>query len=232
MIRALHLSKSFNLQPVLFDLNFEAKPGEVIALLGANGAGKTTFIRILASLTRPSRGEITLAGFNLPDQAIEARRQVGVVLHQPPVYAHLTAEENLRFYGRLFRVENLEMRIDEMLDLAGLSRRRKERTAIYSRGMLQRLAIARAALHNPPIYLLDEPQSGLDPDASARLEELIQRLAGRGALVLFTTHELQRASAIATRFDILHHGKIAASRLRCDMATGGLEDFYRQVLAK
>lgn len=227
MIRVSHLTKSFNHRPVLRDLNFQAQAGEIIALLGPNGAGKTTFLRILATLMRPTAGEVAIAGFILPGQSVEARRRIGVVLHQPQVYGSLTAEENLRFYGRLYQIPKLEERIRELLAWTGLDRRSREPTAIFSRGMLQRLAIARASLHNPPIYLFDEPHTGLDPDASARLEKLIISLAGGGALVVFTSHELDRAANLATRFDVLHQGHIRASCSLLELPGGSLDVFYR-----
>jgi heme exporter protein A len=231
LIRVARLTKSFGLRTVLREVYFQAQPGEIIALLGANGAGKTTLLRILATLTHATRGEVRVAGYSLPAQAVEARRYVGVVLHQPLVYDSLTAEENLRYYGRLYGVAHLEARIDELLDQVGLSARRRDRTAIFSRGMLQRLAIARAALHNPPIYLLDEPHSGLDPEACTRLESILSVLAARGALVIFTTHELERAEMLAARFDVLHQGRIAASCSRAGLPGGGLAAFYREVAA-
>jgi heme exporter protein A len=229
LIQVSHLSKKYGLRSVLRDVSFQAAPGEIIALLGANGVGKTTFLRILATLTRPTSGEVWVAGKRLPDQAVEIRRAVGVVLHQPLVYANLSAEENLRFYGRLYQVPDLERRITLLLEQVGLSRRRTERISIFSRGMLQRLAIARAALHQPSIYLLDEPQSGLDPDACTRLDDILKDLAASGALVIFTTHELERAETLATRFDVLHQGRIAASCARQELPGGSLTAFYKEV---
>ena len=231
LITVAHLTKSFGLRTVLRDVQFQAQPGEMIALLGANGAGKTTLLRILATLTHATRGEVLVAGCSLPSQAVEARRYVGVVLHQPLVYASLTAEENLRYYGRLYRVPRLEERIAELLEQVALTPRRRDRVAIFSRGMLQRLAIARAALHDPPIYLLDEPHSGLDPQACTRLESILSALSSRGALVIFTTHELERAEMLATRFDVLHQGRIAASAARASLPGGSLAAFYQQVTA-
>ena len=211
MIQVSRLSKTFGLRTVLRDVNFQAQPGQIIALLGANGAGKTTLLRILATLTHPTRGD------------------VGVVLHQPLVYPSLTAEENLRYYGRLYQVPQLEQRIAEQLERVGLTPRRRDRVSIFSRGMLQRLAIARASLHNPAVYLLDEPHTGLDPEACDRLEAILTGLTGQGALVIFTTHELERAGVLAERFDVLHQGRIAASCLRADLPGGSLAAFYREV---
>ena len=229
MIQVSRLSKTFGLRTVLRDVNFQAQPGQIIALLGANGAGKTTLLRILATLTHPTRGDVHVAGWHLPEQAVEARRQVGVVLHQPLVYPSLTAEENLRYYGRLYQVPQLEQRIAEQLERVGLTPRRRDRVSIFSRGMLQRLAIARASLHNPAVYLLDEPHTGLDPEACDRLEAILTGLTGQGALVIFTTHELERAGVLAERFDVLHQGRIAASCLRADLPGGSLAAFYREV---
>jgi heme exporter protein A len=231
MILVRKLVKRFGLKTVLRGLDFEVRPGEFVALLGPNGVGKTTFLRILASLSRPSLGEIQIAGYRLPQQAAAVRARLGVVSHQPLLYDDLTADENLRFYGRLYAVPNLEERIDQVLEMVGLHARRHELVRTYSRGMQQRLAIGRAVLHDPEVMLFDEPYTGLDQDASAMLDEVLQTVAGQGRTVVMTSHDLVRTADLATRFDILSRGAVVASATRAQLGQGNLLEFYREALA-
>ena len=135
MIEVRRLVKRFGLKTVLRSVDFQVQPGEFVALLGPNGAGKTTFLRILASLSRPAMGEVRIAGYRLPEQAAAVRRRLGVVSHLPLLYGDLTAEENLRFFGRMYGVVNLDDRITEVLDLVGLLPRRRDLVRTFSRGM-------------------------------------------------------------------------------------------------
>ncbi len=228
MIEVRGLVKRFGYKTVLRGLNFQAAPGEFVALMGPNGAGKTTFLRVLATLARPSLGEVRVGGLRLPAQASIVRRLVGVVLDQPLLYGDLTAEENLRYYGRLYGVPDLEARVGELLERVGLTASRRQRVRTFSRGMWQRLAIARALLNEPPLLLLDEPYSGLDPAASERLNEVLQTQAAAGRTILMTSHDLARARALATRLDILAGGVIAASASPDGLGPGDLEALYRE----
>jgi heme exporter protein A len=179
MIEVRHLVKTFGVKPVLRGLDFNVDPGEFVALLGPNGAGKTTFLRILATLSRPKMGEVRVAGYSLPAQAAAVRQRLGVVSHQPLLYGDLNAEENLQFYARMYALVDFESRVKNVLKMVGLYRRRRDLVREFSRGMQQRLAIARAILHDPQILLFDEPHTGLDQDASAMLDGLLILVAGR-----------------------------------------------------
>src|SRR5512140_3614324 len=141
MIEVRKLVKRFGMKTVLRGLDFHVEPGEFVALVGPNGAGKTTFLRVLSSLARPSLGKVSIAGFQLPSQAAEVRRSLGVVSHLPLLYGDLTAEENLRFYVKMYTVPGLHPRIEQVLELVGLSTRRNDLVRTFSRGMQQRLAI-------------------------------------------------------------------------------------------
>ena len=230
MIEAKKLVKRFGLKTVLRGLDFHVEPGEFVALLGPNGAGKTTFLRILASLSRPSMGIVTVAGFALPAQSAAVRRRLGVVSHQPLLYEDLTARENLLFYARIYNIPNPSGRIEEVLEMVGLSSRHGDLVRTFSRGMQQRLAIGRAVLHNPDVILFDEPYTGLDQDASAMLDTVLKEVAARGRTVVMTSHDLVRAEDLATRFDVLSRGVIAASIHRDDLGAENLLDFYRRAL--
>jgi len=231
MITVKKLVKRFGLKIVLRGVNFSVQPGEFVALLGPNGAGKTTFLRILASLSRPTLGEVDVAGFRLPKEAAAVRARLGVVSHLPLLYGDLSAEENLRFYGRMYGIPNLELRITEVLEMVGLENRRRDLTRTFSRGMQQRLAIGRAVLHDPDVMLFDEPYTGLDQDASIMLDEVLKTVAARGRTVVMTSHDLARAEDLGTRFDILSRGVITASTTRGQLENSNLLAFYKQALA-
>jgi heme exporter protein A len=230
MIDVRGLVKTFGWKPVLRGLDFHVEPGEFVALLGPNGAGKTTFLRILASLSRPSMGDVTVGGYRLPGQAAAVRRILGVVSHQPLLYGDLTAEENLRFFGRLYGVPRLELRLGEVLEMIGLSARRRDLVRQYSRGMQQRLAIGRAVLHEPEIMLFDEPHTGLDQEASQMLDGVLRQVAARGRTVVMTSHDLLRSAELATRVDILSRGVIAASYPGTSLEPASLPALYREAI--
>lgn len=232
MIDVRKLVKRFGLKSVLRGLDFKVEQGEFVALIGPNGAGKTTFLRILSSLARPSMGEVMLAGFRLPHQAAAVRSQLGVLSHQPLLYGDLNAEENLRFFGRMYAVVNLEHRIDEVLELIGLSKRRRDLVRTFSRGMQQRLAIGRSVIHDPRILLLDEPYTGLDQDASSMLDEVLKTVTAEGRTVVMTSHDLARAADLASRFDVLSRGVIAASAHQAEIPQDGLLAFYRRTISE
>ena len=231
MITVKKLVKRFGLKAVLRGVDFDVQPGEFVALLGPNGAGKTTFLRILASLSRPSLGEVNVAGFRLPNEAAAVRSRLGVVSHLPLLYGDLSAEENLRFYGRMYGIPGLEERITDVLEMVGLEHRRRDLVRTFSRGMQQRLAIGRAVLHDPDVMLFDEPYTGLDQDASSMLDEVLKTVAARGRTVVMTSHDLARAEDLATRFDILSRGVISASTSRADLQGSNLLTFYKEALA-
>jgi heme exporter protein A len=231
MITVKKLVKRFGLKTVLRGVDFDVQPGEFVALLGPNGAGKTTFLRILASLSRPSLGNVTIAGYQLPNQAAQVRARLGVVSHLPLLYGDLTADENLRFYARMYNIHDPESRINEVLEMVGLEARRRDLVRTFSRGMQQRLAIGRAVLHNPEVVLFDEPYTGLDQDASSMLDDVLKTVAAKGRTVVMTSHDLARAEDLATRFDILSRGVISASASRKELKKTNLLAFYRQALA-
>ncbi|MFO7584838.1 MAG: heme ABC exporter ATP-binding protein CcmA [Anaerolineales bacterium] len=231
MITVKKLVKRFGLKTVLRGLDFQVEKGEFVALLGPNGAGKTTFLRILASLSRPSLGKVNIAGYELPAQSAAVRRRLGVVSHMPLLYGDLTAEENLQFYGRMYNLPELPERVSQVLEMVGLSARRRDLVRTFSRGMQQRLAIGRAVLHDPEVMLFDEPYTGLDQDASEMLDGVLRRVAAQGRTVVMTSHDLARAEDLASRFDILSRGVIAASATPGGLGSGNLLDYYKQVLS-
>jgi heme exporter protein A len=155
---------------------------------------------------------------------------LGVVSHLPLLYGDLTAEENLRFYARMYNIQESEKRISDVLEMVGLASRRRDLVRTYSRGMQQRLAIGRAVLHDPEVMLFDEPHTGLDQDASQMLDTVLREVAARGRTVVMTSHDLARVADLASRFDILSRGVIAASIQRTQINPNDLLAYYRQTL--
>jgi heme exporter protein A len=205
-IEGRRISKRYDNRMVLRSIDLALPPGQRVALFGANGAGKTTLLRILATLSRPTSGDLIIEQQPVSQDAARARRALGVVAHHPYLYEELTAEENLRFFCRMYDVAAPERRIGEVLALVGLLGRRSDRVGTFSRGMQQRLAMGRAILHSPSILLLDEPNTGLDREGMRLLSWLIGEHAARGGSLLLTTHDLRFGLSCADRVLLLEGG--------------------------
>jgi len=208
MIKIQKLLKTYGHRPVLRGVDLHIRAGEFVTLMGANGAGKTTLMHIVASLSKPTAGQVFINNYALADAASELRRFIGLVSHKTLLYEDLTAEQNLRFYSHMYDVPEATRRIETVLNQVGLSRRASDPVRTYSRGMQQRLAIARAILHNPPILLLDEPDTGLDQHAADMLAELLHAVDVSQRTILMTTHNLERGLSLGNRLVILARGKI------------------------
>ena len=228
LIRVRQLRKSFGRHHVLRNLNFDIEVGTSVVLLGPNGAGKTTLLRILATLSRPSAGSVSIAGVDIGDNPEGIRSHIGLVTHAPLLYDDLSAFENLEFYARLYGLTDVEERIEALLTRVGLYHRRKDRVRTFSRGMVQRLAIARALLHDPPILLLDEPDTGLDPQAAEMMNGLLKDLSGSERTILMTTHHLERGLEVADRVVILSGGKLVFDAPASEISYGELRPLYDQ----
>jgi heme exporter protein A len=205
-VRVEGVERRFGQRRVLDDVTFELEPGGFLLLLGPNGAGKTTLLRILATLLTPSAGSVQICGADVREEASAVRRRIGFVGHSPLLYGDLTARENLRFYGRMYGVPGLEARIAGLLERVELSVRADDHTRAFSRGMRQRLALARALLHEPRVLLLDEPYAGLDVCAAGLLDGLLAERAGRATVVL-VTHDPARPAAWASATLTLADGR-------------------------
>lgn len=210
-ILASGISKSYGNRRVLRCLDFKASDGEVVALIGRNGVGKTTLLRILSGLMKPDSGRALIDGHDTTTDPMYARSRVGVVLHASMLYPDLTAEENLRFFFHLYNLPVSPGTIQQMLSAVMLEKRGSDLVRSFSRGMQQRLSIARALVHQPGILLMDEPYTGLDQPSSNWLDNLLKKSAVEGKTILFTSHDLDHSLAVSTRVDILHRGVIARS---------------------
>jgi heme exporter protein A len=228
-IEVRKLVKSFGHQTALRGVDLEVAEGQFLTLFGPNGAGKTTLIRCVSSLTRPSAGTIRLRGQDLSKAATSLRQHIGLISHNPLLYGDLTADENLRFFARMYDLGDTEARIDAALDQVGLVARRRDPVRNYSRGMVQRLAIARAILHDPTIMLLDEPYTGLDLQAADMLRSVLQDLAASKRTVILTTHNLEQGLEMCDRAAILHRGKVAWEGPRTGLDLARMKQIYRDV---
>jgi heme exporter protein A len=230
MIEIRGLVKSFGHKAVLKGIDLEVADGQFLTLVGPNGAGKTTLIRILATLSKATSGTVWMDGFDLADASVDIRRHMGLVSHQTLLYGDLTPDENLRFYGRMYDVPDLEERIGAVLRQVGLEGRRHDPVRTFSRGMQQRLAIARAILHRPSVLLLDEPDTGLDQHAAEMLHELLATVGTQGRTVLMTTHNLERGLSMGDRVAILAGGRIAYGADKSALDVEGFREvYYRSV---
>ena len=200
-----------------------------MALVGPNGAGKTTLLRIVATLQRPGGGQVTVGGWPLPDHADQVRRHIGMISHQAMVYGDLDAVENLTYYAGLYQIENPTERILALLDEVGLQRRLTDPVRTFSRGMMQRLAIARATLHDPDVLLLDEPYTGLDAAAIGLLDELLAQQHGAGRTILMITHDFVHGLSQCQQVAILNKGKIAAQVDRATTSVNEIIEQYREI---
>lgn len=230
MIKIQKLVKAFGHRLVLRGVDLTIQEGDFVTLMGANGAGKTTLMHIIATLSKPSGGRLAIAGYDLADSASQLRRFIGLVSHKTLLYDDLTADQNLRFYARMYDVPDAPARIELVLNQVGLWGRQHDPVRTYSRGMQQRLAIARSILHNPPILLLDEPDTGLDQHAADMLSDLLRAVDVSQRTILMTTHNLERGLELGDRVLILARGKIAYDARREGVSLAEVrEQYYRHV---
>jgi heme exporter protein A len=219
LIIARSVTKRYGRKRVLSGVDLTVPQGKVMALLGANGAGKSTLMRIISGLTKPDRGEVVLGGVSTRKAGHEIRRYIGLVAHAPLLYDNLSAWDNLLFFARLYDIQRPAQRIEAVLHAVDLWPRRHDAVRTYSRGMTQRLAIGRAILHDPPVLLLDEPDTGLDPASAETLARLIRMLGASNRAILLTTHNLERAVIWADSITLLADGKITQSASASSLTT-------------
>lgn len=207
-VRLRGIRKRFGYREALRGVDFEVPAGSSVAIFGANGAGKSTLLRIVATRWAPSAGGGEVLGFDLRRQALEIRRRVGVIFHQSFLRSEFTLEENLRLYGELYGLPTAD-RAFELLERLGLAHRRKDRVETYSQGMVKRADIARSLLHDPQLWLLDEPFSGLDPEGRSLLEGMILDFTATGGTVVLVTHDVASGTRLADRTLTIHDGVVA-----------------------
>ena len=212
MIVTQDLSKRFDEFWAVDGVTLHVGSGEVLALLGPNGAGKTTTVRMLTSILRPSRGWARVAGYDVVKQAGEVRARVGVLTEQTGLYGRMPAGEYLDFFGQLYRLGKAtrQRRIQRLLEEFGLAEALNRRVGEYSKGMRQKLALARALLHEPPVLILDEPTSAMDPESARLVRDSICALRSEDRTIILCTHNLAEAEELADQIAIIRHGRIVA----------------------
>ncbi len=212
-VEASGLSKWFDSRPVLQDINLSVPSGRMFALLGANGAGKSTLLRILASLIPPTGGKLHLMGKPVGGDLAALRSRIGMIAHQPMLYRDLSPRENLTFFGSLYGIPRPAARIAELLELVGLPDRADDPVKTLSRGMTQRIAIARALMHDPQLLLADEPFDGLDAPSSQALEGLLRRLRDQGRTLIVSNHDIAQSLRLTDHMVVLRGGRIVLNAL-------------------
>jgi len=236
-IRADGLTKRFGRLEAVRDLSLEVGAGEVFGFLGPNGAGKTTTIRMLTGLVRPTSGTALIVGYDVAREPLQVKRRVGLLAETPYLYAKLSGREFLAFMGGLYEVPSplARQRADRLLSLFELAEKADDLVETYSHGMRQKLALAGAMLHEPPVLFLDEPTSGLDPRSARLVKDLLMALVGRGHTVFLSTHVLEIAEQLCHRVGIIDHGQVIATgtldelRSQANREGDSLEDIFLQM---
>jgi ABC-type multidrug transport system ATPase subunit len=224
-VQADDVSRHFGRRRALSHVSIAARAGEIVGLLGPNGAGKSTLIAILATLARPTTGEVTFGGASAAALGPPLRRHIGLLAHELHLYPELSGRQNLAFFAELYGL-NARRAVDAALDAASLADRADDVVSGYSRGMRQRLALERALLHKPTLVLLDEPFTGLDDRAAAEVSGRLRALAAAGAIVLLATHDLDLADGLVTRVALIRGGRLLSD----EAAVPGLRARYRAII--
>lgn len=222
------LAKSFGSSRALSSVDIRVKKGDHLTIFGPNGAGKTTLIKLLSTLAKPSGGSARVEGVDIGSDPVNVRRRLGVVTHSTFLYNDLTVFENLEFYGKMYRVPNLKLRIGEVISQVQLDARVHDRVGTLSHGMQKRAAIARAVLHNPSVLLLDEPESGLDPAAAMMMRGILEALDSGERTVVMTTHNIERGLELADQVAILHGGRVVYQESRKGIDTEIFREVYER----
>ena len=230
LLEAAHICKRFGARPpVLTDVTFGLEAGEFLSVIGPSGAGKTTLLRMLSTLSRPSSGSAQLMGIDLKEEPDLAREHIGLISHAPMLYPDLSAEQNLTLYAQLYGVVDASARVEEMLEAVELKHRRLDTVRTFSRGMTQRLSIARALIHNPDVVFLDEPYSGLDPHAVEIFDELIARQR-EGRTFIMVSHDLRKGFSMCTHALVLARGRVVAFDAKERLDLDQFEELYRETV--
>jgi ABC-2 type transport system ATP-binding protein len=211
-IKTVHLTKKFNNFTAVDHIDLSVRKGEIYGFLGPNGAGKSTTIRMLCTLLYPTSGSATVDGYDIVREGNEVRKRIGLVSEKMIMYPRLTALENLMFFGRLYGIdrEPLRKKSEELLEMVKLTPFKDKLVGGFSSGMRQRINVIRAILHDPDILFLDEPTTGLDPQSTRFVRDLVKELRGRGHTIVLTTHIMEEADELSDRICVIDHGKVMA----------------------
>lgn len=226
VLEARGLGQAFGHLWALRNIHLLLRPGERLAIFGPNGAGKTTLVKVLGTILKRTTGELLILGMDPRTHSMAVRSSIGVLSHQSYLYPELTAEENLTFYGRMYQVPRSKDRVQECLVRVGLEHRQRERVRTLSRGMQQRLALARVILHRPRLLLLDEPDTGLDEEAMTRLDAILAPPEEGERTILMTTHNLAAGFSLCQRWAVLAEGQVVRQGRKEDVDLAMLHEVY------
>lgn len=225
-IQAEGLKKSFGNFDALRGVDLRVKRGEFMTLFGPNGAGKTTLIKLLATLTSPTSGTLSVYGYDVRKDVNNIRSVIGVISHDPYLYDNLSAFENIKFFGTLYGLDDVDNRARSVIKQVGLEKRMNDLVRTFSRGMKQRLTVARAIVHEPKILLLDEPYTGLDQHGAQIFGEMLSDLKSQRRTILMTTHNIDEGLDLSDRIGILAKGKIVLDCSKTEIQRSGFKDLY------
>ena len=225
-IQAEGLKKSFGNFDALRGVDLHIKRGEFMTLFGPNGAGKTTLIKLLATLTSPTSGTLSVYGYDVRKDVNNIRSVIGVISHDPYLYENLSAFENIKFFGTLYGLDDVDNRARSVIKQVGLEKRMNDLVRTFSRGMKQRLTVARAIVHEPKILLLDEPYTGLDQHGAQIFGEMLSDLKSQRRTILMTTHNIDEGLELSDRIGILAKGKIVLDCSKTEIERSGFKDLY------
>lgn len=208
-ISVQHLSKFYGEQAAVNNISFEAKEGEILGFLGPNGAGKSTTMKIITGFIPSSEGNVEVCGMDIKKKSLEIRKKIGYLPENNPIYLDMYVKEYLKFVGKIYKIDHLNERIKEVIDLVGLQREQHKVIGTLSKGYRQRVGLAQAIIHDPDVLILDEPTSGLDPNQLVEIRDLIKKI-GKKKTVMLSTHIMQEVEAICDRIIIINNGKLVA----------------------
>lgn len=228
-IEARNLTKIFGARKAVDRVSFDLLQGSFLSIFGPNGAGKTTLLRMLSTLNRPTQGTARVMGLDIVEEPDRARDHVGLISHQPMLYPDLSAEENLMLYAQLYGVVDPRQRVLQLLDAVGLKHRRLDPVRTFSRGMTQRVSIARALVHDPAVVFLDEPYSGLDPHAVEIFDDLIESVRERRTFVM-VSHDLRKGFDMCTHALVLAKGSVVAFDSKDHLDFNDFSQLYRETV--
>ncbi len=226
-----NLSKNYGQQKALDDVSFEVKPGEIVGFLGPNGAGKSTTMKIITGYLAANQGQVQVCGFDVKTQSIDVRKNIGYLPEHNPLYTDMYVREFLEFIGKLYGMkgDTLKNRIMEVIALVGLGPEQHKKIEQLSKGYRQRVGLAQAFIHNPPVLILDEPTTGLDPNQLVEIREVIKNI-GKEKTVIFSTHIMQEVEALCDRVVLINHGKIVANgQLSAIKGNKSMEQIFREL---
>lgn len=228
MIEIKNITKIYDDQKALDNVSFSVQPGEIVGLLGPNGAGKSTLMKIVTCFIPPTEGEVTVCGHSIYDDSLAVRRQIGYLPEHNPLYLDMYVREFLSFSAGLYGLKNPKQRVEEMIELTGLTPEANKKLGQLSKGYRQRAGLAQALIHDPKVLILDEPTTGLDPNQLEEIRSLIRNTA-KTKMVILSTHIMQEVEAVCSRAIIINHGRIVSDDTMANLSAGQLTEKFHKL---